>query len=317
MNELQKLKSWFTLDEAARHITAAVNGEEVTVAELLQLALPGGRSGVMGKRHLTLSIDLVNPVKGKRGTLVTTANVEAQKKQMSQWGPVSSFTVDDEHVMVMDERVKDVDGLWDLAGWGGEDVALRNKLNKLLGAPLIEQTASGPQTWLCSGDHYVQLHEPFPADVVRPEGVGPYYPSTGLPEGPLLVVRQTELARFLAALAEGDAAPPASAAPANDNALAAQKGPAATLQTRVVHSTKAKKRDEADVIIDLALKAAGEDSDDATVWTELQRLVDSGNPPGTAIGMAKDGLRYTRNGTSKTLTRDAFVKRLKGRRKTP
>jgi hypothetical protein len=96
--------------------------------------------------------------------------------------------------------------------------------------------------------------------------------------------------------------------------------PAAETSSRI-HSTKNKQRDEVDVIIDAALKAAGPGADDADVWIALQRLADSEAPPGTAVGMVnageKKGVKYTSNGKSEILTRNAFTQRMKRRRKAP
>lgn len=200
MNKLLKLKTWLSLEEAARHMTAAMDGEEVSVSDLLQLALADGQMSGLGRRHLTLSVEFLRPVKGKRGTLVLAADVEAHKEAIARRGPVTSFIVNDDEVMVMDDRVREIEGTWDLAGWGGEDVFLKNRLNRLLGLPLVEQPTVGPQTWLRSGEQFVQLHAPFPSDTYDPEADATPYPATGLPDSCVPVVRVKELQRFLSDL---------------------------------------------------------------------------------------------------------------------
>lgn len=61
-SKLFKLKKWLTLNEAARHLSG-ICGEEVTVADILRLALD---------KHLRLSVNFVNHTSARPGTVVQT-----------------------------------------------------------------------------------------------------------------------------------------------------------------------------------------------------------------------------------------------------
>jgi hypothetical protein len=65
MSKLFKLKNWLTIDEAARHLSGAFT-ESVTEADVLRLALD---------ERLKLSVNFVNPVVVKLGTLIKKEDV--------------------------------------------------------------------------------------------------------------------------------------------------------------------------------------------------------------------------------------------------
>lgn len=216
MSKLFKLKHWVTLDEAARYLTAKLPPDSVEVADLLQYALD---------KHLVLSLSLVNPVRAKLGSIVKTADAprliaefenhkirfpgtDGEMQEIAKPVPVSSFVLDEDETMVMVERVLAVRGVWDLAGWGGEDVALRNMHHELTGAPLVKQTA-GPSTWLRSPSRpseHCELYELAPGSS-EPAGDASYVRATGLPKDSMLGVRVSEIERFLSMLAAEGAAP--------------------------------------------------------------------------------------------------------------
>ena len=65
MKKIYKLREWLTTDETAGHLSMVL-GEEVSVADILRLALDG---------HLTLSINLVNHARARLGRVVPFKDV--------------------------------------------------------------------------------------------------------------------------------------------------------------------------------------------------------------------------------------------------
>lgn len=225
MSKLLKFKSWLTLEEAARHLTGAIEGGgEVGVADLLQLALDG---------HLRLSANMAGLAKGRPGTAMTGEQIPYRKATyLLPSGEVQEVTVPagrligEDEVLVFGDGVFTVSGVWDLTMMGGEHIALQNMLNESRGVPPISLEAqaatifrSGP-----TSPQYFELHAP--KDPPEPDGPA-YVPASGLPKDAHLVVRVAELQRFLSTFAQASEAamPPAakSGAKPNDGSLATRE----------------------------------------------------------------------------------------------
>jgi hypothetical protein len=79
-----------------------------------------------------------------------------------------------------------------------------------------------------------------------------------------------------------------------------------------LHTTKIyvhKNRDILDPIIEQAKKMAGNSSEWQEVWPYLSRLAQDEHPP--LLGHFEQGIKYSDGVNSKTLTREAFRKRMK------
>ena len=66
MSKLLKLKEWLSVEDAARHLSIMF-GEQVTEADILQLALDG---------RLTLSLNFVNDVYARAGSIKEASDLK-------------------------------------------------------------------------------------------------------------------------------------------------------------------------------------------------------------------------------------------------
>lgn len=147
MSRLFKLKEWLTLDEAAQHISTAID-ENVEIKDLLRLALD---------KHLTLSVNFVNHAQARKGELVGPEDVkiagklapwfaEAIEKIAIEHGNdpaiahqeiVLSLGVEEGLFLNLDKKVSSIDGIWDLPLWGNEHLDIQHKYQQLIGGPEV------------------------------------------------------------------------------------------------------------------------------------------------------------------------------------
>lgn len=140
MNLLFKLKPWLTVEDAAKHLTMALN-ESVAIADIYQLA--------MG-RHLVLSVYFPNRVRGNVGNIVGPEDAKlmklssALKEQLGNGNQkfdfdeviVSDCLGDDEFINWGDELVS-VGGIWDLCIIGSGGLYVEDVYHSLTGGPAI------------------------------------------------------------------------------------------------------------------------------------------------------------------------------------
>jgi len=158
LGKLFNLKKWLTVPETARHL-ATLFGEEVTEADVLRLALDG---------RLKLSVYFVNGTYARRGKVVryseaalrdaiTSGNLP-QDLKWHTWPPgamaalrsdlppdeaeksalmLMSLQIDDDRYLTLDDKVRSIDGVWDLPMIGGEELDIEHGYQKLTGGPSV------------------------------------------------------------------------------------------------------------------------------------------------------------------------------------
>ncbi len=204
MKQLFNLKQWLTVLDAARHLSILF-GEEVSVADVLRLALDG---------HLILSVDFVNRTEGRPGRLVPLQDAKRLKIMSLDNKPldlVVGVEIGDQ-VIEFDKRVITLEGVWDLKMRGAEKIDVEHQYQWLTGGPPVDlQSLDGPIVCRQDGMH-CQLLENFsnnkhfdPKNLKEPRShPDNYYPAGRLPADSVLVVRTSALHDLEARLAEPD-----------------------------------------------------------------------------------------------------------------
>lgn len=132
MSKLFKLKEWLTLDEAAQHL-AVVLGESVLEKDIYRLALDG---------HLQLSINIINGTQVHKGKYIDPENVKWREFSFpsAREKPVQipdSLHMGGKLFLKLEEKVKSVDGVWDLVMWGGALLDVEHQYQQLIGGPEV------------------------------------------------------------------------------------------------------------------------------------------------------------------------------------
>jgi hypothetical protein len=137
LSKLFKLKQWLTLPEAAKHLSG-ICGEEVTIADILRLALDG---------HLTLSVNFVNHAKAKPGQVIGPEDVVWQefpplfKSDDIPEIPVmipDSLYIGNESYIKFQDKVVSIQGVWDLPMIGNERIDIEYQYQALTNGPAVE-----------------------------------------------------------------------------------------------------------------------------------------------------------------------------------
>lgn len=153
MSKLFKLKEWLTVPDAARHLSSIVLGEEVTEADVLQLALNG---------RLRLSVHFVNHAKARCGKVVLYTDAEpgaAIQSGLLTDGPkempkdmavamrseqegeevtdLMSLPIGDVRFLALSDDLITLQGVWDLPMIGGERLDVEHRYQKLTGGPSV------------------------------------------------------------------------------------------------------------------------------------------------------------------------------------
>ena len=206
MRKLLKLKRWLTLPEAARHLTILYD-EEVSEADLLGFALDG---------HLTLSVHLVNGAIGRCGPIVPIKDVRSRTVPSLDGASTlvlyDGLRVSEGEVLVYDEEVLGLEGVWDLSMLGAERLDVERRLQELTGSPaqdlvnlngpIVSHSGKFCQLVARSGrtpPSYSWERGDSPAEPKEPEYC---YPADGLPSDSVLVVRISALEALEARIAE-------------------------------------------------------------------------------------------------------------------
>jgi hypothetical protein len=202
VKKLLHLKQWLTIEDTAHHLTLLF-GEEVTEADVLQLALDG---------HLRLSVYFVNRARGQCGRVVPSDKA----KWKVEWYPEDEGTgtkavvIDDDKAIDYGEPPAPIAGVWDLTMLGAERRDVEHRYQQLTGGPAVTlHCLEGPI--VCRDDGtYCQImshksdHELFAPELFEEPHDHPFnfYPATGLPADSVLVVKISSLHAFEARLSE-------------------------------------------------------------------------------------------------------------------
>jgi hypothetical protein len=141
LKKLFNLKKWLTLQDAARHLSIVV-GEEVSVADVLRLALDG---------HLKLSVNFVNHTQARRGKVIPIEEAEDDDLLSEFFSnlpdskeipgePIKflkGINLDDQRVLNLDKEVVELDGVYDLAMLGNESHDVEHKYQMLTNGPSV------------------------------------------------------------------------------------------------------------------------------------------------------------------------------------
>lgn len=203
MSKLLKLKSWLSLEDAAKHLTAVLE-EEVEVKDVLGLALDG---------HLKLSVYFVNEVRVNCGKSVSIdrarkfdlfALIQGDKKNIilspeSDSPHLLGEPLNKREVLELAGVEAEIRGVWDLPLHKGVRLIIENERLNLMDGPKVKLTdPTGVIVEHQCGD-LLQLLTPCEGwENYSPE---PYFKvAYCLPDDALLVVKTEALSDLLAAL---------------------------------------------------------------------------------------------------------------------
>lgn len=207
VRKLLKLKEWVSVADAAQHLTT-VSGEEVTEADLLQLALTG---------HLTISVYFVTEVMGQRCVVLPALDkienvriteemrskltAPPNKKEPLEADPYAAYrtqiqlTVDKTHYIISPDVIQNptlIKGVWDLAMIGGETDYVRNKYMTKIGKRKITPSLDD---LLITNQEKSEFYSLLRLEHVENKGLC-HVAAARMPKDILLAVRTTALLRF-------------------------------------------------------------------------------------------------------------------------
>jgi hypothetical protein len=208
MSKLSTLKEWFTISDAAKHLTKKLD-EEVNEADVLKLGID---------RHLTLSVYFVNSTYGAIGRIEEQSERRRILHEIfEELRPLELTEIEmmDKRMTLLRERageaekvnIVQLEGVWDLSMIGGEVLDVEHAQMQLIGGPDV--------TSVCIDGSFVQnldgiiyeLKTRFDEKSVRKQRGIPghkredeFHPAGGLPEDSVLVVRPDELNAFVTRL---------------------------------------------------------------------------------------------------------------------
>ena len=192
------------------------------MADLLQLALD---------EHLVISVHLVNHAKVKLGKIKPFRDVELltlpplpRKGDLPGEPPkevkvpagmlmddsITALT-EDTPFLCFEEGVVSIEGVWDLAMLGGDRHDIAHELQQLTGGPAVTLVSLEGSFLKNEAGTYASIQDRFEdsyrigEDGKKIKVRGSYYPAGGLPDDAPLVVRTSELSRFIAHLSDGEA----------------------------------------------------------------------------------------------------------------
>lgn len=185
MSKLLKLKSWLTIEDAAKRLSISA-GEEVSQPDILRLALDG---------HLKLSVYFVNHCHARRGKVVPwietlwsftppmfgdftepalneedmTSNVPEHLKKLWRETPTEfrgncrpllmSLVIEEGKFLNLEQEVTSLTGVWDLTMLGAERLDIEHKYQQLTGGPEVT-LAVFEGTFVSQGEEVIcQLQE--------------------------------------------------------------------------------------------------------------------------------------------------------------
>lgn len=130
ISKLIKFKSWLTLPDAAKHLTG-VGNEEVTEADILQLALDG---------YLKLSVNFVSPVPAMPGKVVGYEDIEWEGIQTDDGivKEMKSIDIGEGRYLNLSNEIIKISQVWDLvmSHCGRTDV--KNRVQNLTSGAEVE-----------------------------------------------------------------------------------------------------------------------------------------------------------------------------------
>ena len=205
-SKLFKLRSWLTIDQAAIQLSALLD-EAVSKSDIYQFALD---------KKITISILFPNRTKACIGKIVNYDLIEKEFVRgldQNTWVevfkafPMDGFFDEGEYEftpsLLLEDEVKTIEGIWDLAMWGGERLDIEHALLQEageLGSTLVNLNG----TFVRNGDVWASLQAEFPQESMK----GKYYPAGGIGDlDHVLVIKPTALIDFANLLNDGQKIP--------------------------------------------------------------------------------------------------------------
>lgn len=121
MSKLFNIKEWVTIEDAAKYLTTTL-GEKYDPADILQLAIAG---------RLIISVYIVNKV------FVLTGKVFPKNQLIGKIIGKSDEILENGDLLIFDEGVCSISGIFDLPMIGGEVKDVEQKLQELVGGPIV------------------------------------------------------------------------------------------------------------------------------------------------------------------------------------
>lgn len=187
LGKLLSLKQWVTLDAAARQISIVCD-DEVTESDVLQLALDG---------HLQLSVNFVNHANARMGKIIPEDDAPTYWGILSEREIRSGLDLGDGTVLLLDDDIVTIEGVWDLSMMGSERLDVEHAYHALTNGPSVDlQCLAGafverPDGSICQlQNHFEEKSHDGSSTKYN------YYPASGLPLGSVLVVRTNALIEF-------------------------------------------------------------------------------------------------------------------------
>ena len=153
MSKLLKLKTWLTLDDAARHLSLMF-GETVSKADVLRLALDG---------RLTLSINFINGAVARCGRLIASDEVQWTEMPGLKGGTVripDGVMLNNGSAIRLEDKIVSLRGIYDLPMMGNERLDVEHLYQQLTDGPEVTlQGLDGP--FVVAGDLYGQVQSSY------------------------------------------------------------------------------------------------------------------------------------------------------------
>lgn len=221
-SKLFQLKKWLTISDAAKQLTSFLS-EDVSEADIYQLALDG---------NLIISVYFPNGISAKKGKLIQYDEVKWNGfPDPDDWERVigadgkphmihkntkplihmpDALLVDgdvpmqDARWLRLEERVSNIDGLWDLAMIGAERLDIEHLLLQEI-SELSCTSINLEGMFLIDGDVWANPQANFKGTKYDRNGKDSFYPAGGLAEfDHILVIKQISITDFLTLLNNQD-----------------------------------------------------------------------------------------------------------------
>lgn len=198
MSKLSKLKEWFTVPEAAKHLSIVFH-EDVSEADVLRLALDG---------RLSLSIYFAGLQPGKRTIIKPISPSEYLPDGFSVENVMFDESTDEDMLFIQADKIVYLEGVFDLPLVFGDRLEVERRFQKTIGSHATDRC--GEIVVMRNGQYFelqsryedpcfIKLDEGEQATtdvVMRKSALENYTASVSFPDDSLLVVR-TEALRAL------------------------------------------------------------------------------------------------------------------------
>ena len=150
MGKILNLKRWLTIPEAAKHLSLAFS-EEVTDADVLYLALD---------QHLQLSVEFINGAMGRPGKIIPISEAPTYIGPISGVERKMGIKLNDDTVILLEDKVMSLAGIWDLPMIGGERIDVEYLYQQKIFGPEVG-TVALDGAFVKNGEVIVQIQADY------------------------------------------------------------------------------------------------------------------------------------------------------------